>query len=120
MFTHTATQVSGFKGLTLVAFGATGRERRAKQWEIVIFPNNERVKQIAAGRLFSFCVVDGRTVYTFGVNNYRMLGTVRDEFSIARPVLTDLSDVDGDVIKVYCGYYQTIMKTSKFVSIDLH
>jgi hypothetical protein len=35
-----------------------------------------RVKQICAGRLFSYCLVGPREVYSFGVNNCHMVSSI--------------------------------------------
>jgi hypothetical protein len=73
------------------------------------------VTQICCGRLFTFCVVDKRTVYAFGVDNYNQLG-INGRGALEEPIpkLCDLKNVEGDVIKVYCGGYQSILRTSKF------
>jgi alpha-tubulin suppressor-like RCC1 family protein len=52
------------------AFGALGRTTK-NIWGVVDI--SEKVKQIAVGRLFSFCLVNSRTIYAFGSNSYNQV-----------------------------------------------
>jgi alpha-tubulin suppressor-like RCC1 family protein len=73
-----------------------------------------KVVQIDTGRLFTFCLVDSRTLYAFGANNYHQLGVSQDSRTVSLPALCDLKNVSGNVLSVHCGGFETIIRTSKF------
>jgi alpha-tubulin suppressor-like RCC1 family protein len=100
-----------------VAHGQCGRE-----YEVDDFGNTvgfgqvllPKVVQIDTGRLFTFCLVDSRTLYAFGVNNYHQLGIGQESRTVTLPTLCDLTNVLGNVLSVHCGGFEAIIRTSTF------